>query len=1679
MDALFAVMVVLTGVFILYLLNLETVSQEQVQQQLSSQAEDVAELMTRLRIRDVRNDDVVNYYFTTKLDLQGKEDSNGLFYLDDTYLDKTLLEVIGEFWANNSAGKLAAAKNISRDLFGNMVSPGMGWAVKMNEDGAEDIIYSTYSTGPSMGVPEGVMTVVSRRIASGYKKSAPVTGCISDAYLENIKGKWDSRYVFFGGFVGQGNLTMAMRDLPHDQGIQVKELYIEGNVGDNFTLSVNNALCGGGFGRTPYDQDLEGDDVNWWSVKTIDCDKPCFKDERCIQRISDSAKNDQPVVFGINFTGVNITNKSVAGGFIKVNFTTSEMAPRSFNSTRYYFPGVDGVINLYDSFYVPGNVSGVDVHLKLNSSYRVNLTVANVTVESTTPGIMDVQVIDLTNDTFWARGFVNNYSWLSSKTFPVRAVLEANIEGWGTGDVILITDLSASMDAMVSEEKYGSFKITDCNDPAQLARPDAQRLSLAKCLDKLFVQKILSHPGNRVGLVGFSTYAQPSYEYNWDIFPLPGWMKVLTDNQTFLNKTIEGYTYQAYTCLSCAIEAARDVLLEESAPERKKFIVVMSDGIATHRSNKTWFYDECHKDADLIQNVLRGVALNYTPDLSTKVGFAVGYQGRWRWSYDADPWSAGNDLWKSDGNSWHWLPGKHRSLIYKWDGSTWVNDPTIPSNRLNGYSFHDVALFNASFGFIASSGGVVLQWNGVQWSDSPSNIGPSTSSLIGDDLYHIAFVNSSLAFAVAYSGRILEWNGVSWRKLINPENPVDGSGASGALYSIAFSSYDNVGQTKYRGFAVGSGGLILRWDDLNSDGKNEWTIEDASWQQAGAGCLSKPVTSSQYSLSDVAFKDKDTAYIVGQFSVSLIPEMAGGTTSAVSLNWTSARNSWVKELPDFCDNSRNIYTPFSGVAFNGTDGFVAGGWGGLWWRDENKWSRTSSSMTDKTYITFDGRSGIGLTVGIYESIYRWTSGGANWTNNWVADKSTSFAQNSMAFNVTDDGKYIGFSVGDSGKIYNWSSDIPESKWYERWTETDSVTINHLRGIAFLSNKAAYAVGYGATILKWDGVTWNVFSSPNPKNYNLTAIAFGSPEIGFAVGEKGKIIKWDKNKWENDPQSGTVTTKNLTGVAFARPDLAFAVGKQGAFLKWDGSVWSSIADPASAIDFYAISIAPGFGLAVGAKGTVFKWDDTNWQDITSISPNATLDITAVAVSNPQLAVIAYYEYYHPFPPLWIWNGTGWNVSTVWNIDFRRLNGLAFANSSLAFGAGTGPWELSGRGLIERWDPWFRIYNGTDAYSWNVGSSHYTCEGNPLYDCNTLDCYCAGDSAAASAERAHDDIRVNATIFSIGFGPVEQCYIGNLTLNHTAAEGNGSYYHSTKPEELQKIYTQIAEQILIMIEATQEARVIGQINTTLYSDSYIQFNFTPETIPFGKREIVVSGERGPFSTCQGNFDLPAKYTVHDARATSYSSKYWTDLVQVAANLGPLKTVFNLADYKISYKLLGDPFVVRFDSATVGTTNEIDIQSHSSEQTNPTKYCSPNNKFIYKARFNATVPFGSVRSTCFGAEVEICSKLPGLPGDPICRFIKFGKGEVLPKFDEDELDDLRTEGANNAMYDAFVKLLYSLNDTVCPTPDDIPGTLACPLPIELPDNVGAGATTFLGVLYTWGPAEMDVIVWPKGTT
>lgn len=434
-----------------------------------------------------------------------------------TDLNKSILEQIAEFYALKKPEAQELVKEML-DQFNSTDNLGLWFNGKL--------VYTKNKTS----YEDSRLIWNAKELVSGIKEGNSSTGFSARAYLSKSAL---TEYFYFGGYVGDGNITALLNISGSITGAS-----IEMDINKNFSLYINGNFIGN-YNATSGNITL----IN----------------------LAGSIGN---FISGENKIELKGDFLYIAGGFVAVDYeTTSVYQARK----RYNFPGINGLINLYDSFYVPGTLNNMQVFLHFNvSNSTLFMTIGNVSIYNTSASGETSATI--TNSQLSS---LLNYNDLSNKTIPFRLGL-VNVSqatsGSGNADVVLITDLSNSMNWRIDSDIDGLNRT--CNNP-DLYNSSTNRISLAKCLDKQVVDTILSFPGNRISLVGF--YGDVGSPNKGRIYE-----QAFTDNKTLLYEKIDAYSPQGGTCICCAINDGWALINEGSNITQKKFLIVMSDGIPTH-----------------------------------------------------------------------------------------------------------------------------------------------------------------------------------------------------------------------------------------------------------------------------------------------------------------------------------------------------------------------------------------------------------------------------------------------------------------------------------------------------------------------------------------------------------------------------------------------------------------------------------------------------------------------------------------------------------------------------------------------------------------------------------------------------------------------------------------------------------------------------------------------------------------------------------------------------------------------------------------------------------------------------------------------------------------------------------------------------------------------------------------
>ncbi|MFH1181804.1 MAG: vWA domain-containing protein [Candidatus Woesearchaeota archaeon] len=581
-DAIIATLIMLIGLLLALSIHVkepETASVEQYSQ-------DVMNIISSVKLNELNNSYILELY------------NSGV--IDD--LNKTLLEQAAFFWAENQTELAKMLLNITQELIPAHIRLGIFM-------GDELVFGNGYAGQPSP-------LISSKRLISGIEKGKPIEGYSSIVQLASFEWRSSYSYYYFGGFVGQGNLTVPVI-IPEDV-VNITSAYMELDANNNFTLYINGNETGfyaKGSGGGSY---MRAD--KW----TLDSGNYSYFNP------------------GINYVSFRFSDvmSYVGGGFFRVGFSTSEVNETTVVFTgnnaiqRYYFPGIKGLPNLYDSFFVPGQLQTMKVHLHYNNNLSTFLTIGNSSVWS-----LDAdgeQFIDLSNSYLDQR---LDYQQMSQNTIPLRFGSVSGNEsapsiGGGSADVVLATDLSGTMEfcaqtsctyVELSNENYCNAKqyaprvgvscnrtTEDYNLPdggfvcsarwhANCSMNDKRKIDVAINASKIFSTVLLGSTGNRLGMVGYTgtkddrdtgggswptdVYPSPAGSPKLDPFPnnIVGYAN-LTSNLNSITNFINTYMDSYWgTCIGCGVHRAMGILTNQSSAGRYKTIIVMSDGQATDK----------------------------------------------------------------------------------------------------------------------------------------------------------------------------------------------------------------------------------------------------------------------------------------------------------------------------------------------------------------------------------------------------------------------------------------------------------------------------------------------------------------------------------------------------------------------------------------------------------------------------------------------------------------------------------------------------------------------------------------------------------------------------------------------------------------------------------------------------------------------------------------------------------------------------------------------------------------------------------------------------------------------------------------------------------------------------------------------------------------------------------------
>ncbi|MBU0959229.1 MAG: hypothetical protein KKB31_04775, partial [Nanoarchaeota archaeon] len=370
------------------------------------------------------------------------------------------------------------------------------------------IYYDDAFLGGKVITPEADAETLSttRQVLGGIRRNNSefvLTGYSARAFL-SYENKVD--YFYFGGYVGDGNITALIDG-------DVIGANIEGDFSGDFDVYVNGIASGSHTPTpgTPYSFSLSSYLGNF--------------------------------ITGENYIDFRAPsgNLFIAGGYIRVVYDSSEVP---MLNGKHRFPGIEGLINIYDGFYVPGDLNSLNITLHYNSSYNIFLIIGNKSIyfgnssgAETTINIPDSTLSSLLD-----------YSSMSGNTVPVRFgianasyVQNVSIDA----DVFSVTDLSGSMCDCSQSGWFCTYDENRCGSHWSCSSGVCTGgINEARDANDAFIDAVLNTSANfsnRVGLVGYESVINAVDTHD------------LSDDNVSLKNTVAGWRAVGGTCICCGI----------------------------------------------------------------------------------------------------------------------------------------------------------------------------------------------------------------------------------------------------------------------------------------------------------------------------------------------------------------------------------------------------------------------------------------------------------------------------------------------------------------------------------------------------------------------------------------------------------------------------------------------------------------------------------------------------------------------------------------------------------------------------------------------------------------------------------------------------------------------------------------------------------------------------------------------------------------------------------------------------------------------------------------------------------------------------------------------------------------------------------------------------------------------
>ncbi len=1497
-------------------------------------------------------------------------------------LNNTLLETIGELYVLN---KTVEAENLARNISAELIPGNYGFSISINDE----LVYTN-------GKPVGQKVMTAKRLISGIERYKPIRGSTSKVYLEGLEEKKDSSYIFFGGFIGQGNISDFTDDIPIDANITniYAEIEIGNDIGDIFNIYFNNVKCG--INLTKKSGVMTADS---WNLST------------CKNSVIPGVRNNISIIpLG------SLDTAYLSGGFVRFDYKTKQMydpAPEGY--TKFYFPSIDGLINIYSSTYIPGDITDMSVCVKYfvdhtnSSNSTFYLKIGNSTVfTDTSSTTTTIQCLD--GSVLGSLGM--NYSFLSTKNIPIRMGAENVsyfVEYLGSADAVISTDISGSMGYEMNSGNDGVTR--NCTDP-HINDSDTNRLSVAKCLDKTFATNMLNVSGNKIGLVSYSTTTDKTLN--------------LSNNITLVTSNINNYSTILWTCICCGINSATNIL----SIGINRTVLVANGSVwsftntsfngtpKNDASNNSWYnFTYANESSWKTGNATLGHIFG-NPNINTDMGGGIiflNYSHPVMWENSSDLSSPEADFthgWNSTANTFGLGRGDDG---WDWNGSgTLITITNVSADLENSTIFLQL---NNTVGKYVSS--LVLPSSnlsiGKGWINASNMYGPGitfgngTASYRNNSWYGF---NTNIPLDNLTSSTVINGLLVNSNCSVNPSTGTNTfyiqlSNNNGTSWSPTVDDTGDIG-TAYT-LRNNTNGLVELWGlTWNASSANNARVKlvtnvDSSHLSNQIRCdfIKMQINYSLFPNNQIDINGSVRNYS-GVLTGVLPSSSLENITVTVNINAynssaSSANNGTLPLL---------LLKMYNGTGFEYIGNMTPIGSGNISKIITNSnilsaWSSQSNRNLSLQIAYMDDNS-------IIKDVLNYS---AVWVS--IVSSQTNFTVN--------------FSGPTNGVLkLNFSTGSPSQN------RCSNYDCQGFYGVDVDITPALYAVinaSNGKFILEfnyeWESSPANPFSS--------------------IVDEV-----WIKSRWIS-PNSG----EHYLGSEISNVDgdnTLEVANQNNPDTEFSGFFSTNIKDYVEGPGHYYLDFGAKLNADSSSKWGAAKFDNvslkasnttetyylrkhfniTNLNSLSKIFMNLMSDNSAKVYLNGVL----------------VFSDNTVNNATYWNTVGHQI-----ANSYFREGENVFAVELFTSSEFSRFNmELFRINDSRNKAMLLMTDGQANRECSEQGVTADLDNDDTADTSMDDAIQASCDARRNwgISVYAVGYSSDAD----ESTLQGIADCGGGMYLRSNDTAVLSNFYDDVAAEIMDVSRVEQKIVVTGSPTLSkLYGqESYIEINYTSPIHAPEIGEISANFENRGILNCTLYSNISSKLRLVDSKVSSYSSSKWTDYLFVNN-----ATTHNLSWFNSDYQFLGDPYIVGFSPLLLNydKINNITIRT-GIEPVNSTG-CSPNDTFFYTGLMKSTISYSEVLEYAIGCNWNV----------------QFEDNSVSTlKVPQNYL------GSNNCSYKSS-GIIYNVNDTYDDAVYKLLNNLDLnsngKIDVNLVENnLVIGAISVNKVPYPWGPAIAEVRIW-----